>query len=371
MQRPPLTRFYDYPVTAGIGILAIILTFGAMSRATTEPFAMSALAFEHEPWRLLTSALPHGGIGHLVFNVMWLWIFGTALEDTYGKLPTLACIIVLAAGSAMLEYAVMRGGIGLSGVGYGMFGMLLVIGRFEPRLRGVVTRQTALWFAGWFVFCIVATETGIMNVANVAHGGGWVLGMLLGLALAPTQRIRRIAGAVGLVTLLAGGFLGATVLRPVVNLASDGGNDSARLGFEALGAERTGEAILRLRRAVEISPDLAWAWYNLGVALQTEDEPASLAAFRRASAIEPDDAKYRSALADKLLVAAVQAQEKPELELAARLYEECLVVGGDKQEILVVLAGIYDQLARVTDAANARARASKLAAPAPGVPASP
>ena len=40
--------------------------------------------------RLLTSALPHGGIVHLLFNVIWLWIFGTAIEAVWGPVRTLA-----------------------------------------------------------------------------------------------------------------------------------------------------------------------------------------------------------------------------------------------------------------------------------------
>ena len=60
----------------------------------------------------------------LAFNIYWLWVFGTLVEQVYGHLKTAAFIVLFALGSGSLEFALARGGVGLSGVGYGLFGLL-------------------------------------------------------------------------------------------------------------------------------------------------------------------------------------------------------------------------------------------------------
>ncbi len=35
-----------------------------------------------QAWRLVTSALLHGGWLHILFNAMWIWSLGRAIETT-------------------------------------------------------------------------------------------------------------------------------------------------------------------------------------------------------------------------------------------------------------------------------------------------
>src|SRR5689334_1332419 len=58
-----------------------------------------------EPWRLLTSALPHLGILHLVFNLYWLVFLGTAVETSFGSPKTLGLFALMAAASASWQMA--------------------------------------------------------------------------------------------------------------------------------------------------------------------------------------------------------------------------------------------------------------------------
>ncbi len=39
---------------------------------------------EYALWQPLTYMFLHGGIGHLLFNMLALWMFGTDLERTWG-----------------------------------------------------------------------------------------------------------------------------------------------------------------------------------------------------------------------------------------------------------------------------------------------
>lgn len=128
---PPLSRLPAYPVTGGVGLLATAVTLlVAAGRWDLARFEVNPLAVTREPWRLVISALPHmldlgrGDVFHLPFNLYWLWLFGTVIEDVYGHVKTFALFLLLAAGSQLAEYALFRGGIGLSGVTYGLFGLL-------------------------------------------------------------------------------------------------------------------------------------------------------------------------------------------------------------------------------------------------------
>jgi membrane associated rhomboid family serine protease len=123
MLRPPKwTEFARYPVIAGTAILAIGITIAWWSKVDISPLFESAMIRRGELWRLLTSIFPHSGMIHLAFNIYWLWTFGALIEREFGHLKTVALIVLFSVGSGALEFAFARGGIGLSGVGYGMFG---------------------------------------------------------------------------------------------------------------------------------------------------------------------------------------------------------------------------------------------------------
>ena len=102
-------------------------------------------------------------------------------------------VLLFAAGSSAADYAVSFGGIGLSGVIYGLFGLLWVLSRYNPD-RGAVDPNTDVVFTAWFFLCIVLTYTGSMNVANVAHGAGTAWAAPWSMAIA-RRRQRLLWGA--------------------------------------------------------------------------------------------------------------------------------------------------------------------------------
>ncbi|HUJ60967.1 MAG TPA: rhomboid family intramembrane serine protease [Kofleriaceae bacterium] len=284
---PPLSHFVRYPVTAGVAIIAIAVTIMTKTGRSLDAIDMNVLAFEGQPWRILTCAFPHGDLLHILFNLLWLWTFGTMLEQVWGPVRTFAIFVLFQVGSTLAEYALFSGGIGLSGIGYGLFGLLVVLARRDRRFVDAMDRRTIAIFAGWFVLCIVLTFTHVMNVGNVAHGMGAVLGVLLGFVLSARRAATRIASGAATAVLLVGSFAGATIYRPYVNLSAEGGLDSARLGYDLLGTGDDAEAVRHLRRALEISPNDAESWHNLGVGLERlGDDLGTIAAFRHALELE-------------------------------------------------------------------------------------
>jgi membrane associated rhomboid family serine protease len=301
---PPLTDLPRFPIVGGTALLAAGVT-AAYQGWLGPKVDISviregpAIIEKWELWRLVTPVLPHGGPLHLIFNVIWLWNLGAVVEETFGHARTLAIVLLLALGSCAAEYALFYGGVGLSGVVYGLFGMLWVLDRRDERFRGAMDRGTALFMVGWFFLCIVTTAAGVMDVANVAHGVGAVLGALLGFAIAPRQRIVRILGAAALVLLVGASVAGALFGRPWVNVTkTERGYELARLGARDLEKNRDEDAVRRLRQAVRADEEQDWAWYNLGVAytrLGMYEEAAH--AFERAAQLDSNDPDYAGAAA--------------------------------------------------------------------------
>lgn len=331
MRRPPsVSKFVNYPVTAAVAALAIGVTLLTYRAGSVDPVRMSVRAFEGQPWRLVTSALPHADVLHLAFNLYWLWVFGTLVEEVFGPVRTLVIFVVLQVGAIAAEYAILDGGIGLSGIGFGLVSMVWMLGRprGEARFRGAADNRVLGMFGAWFVFCVVTTILDVYPVANIAHGMGFILGLLAGVALASGRPPRqRAVAAVVLAILVAASLVGASWLRPRVNLSSTGGLDHAELGYEALEAGDLHEAIVRYRAALAYDGDDTTSLYDLGIALERSGElPGALAQYRRAHALDPHDARYTAAVHAALIDAGLVAYGRSDFIGALRLYREALLV---------------------------------------------
>jgi membrane associated rhomboid family serine protease len=218
---PSLTEFSRYPVTAGTAMLAIGITIAWWAKMDVSSLFESAMIRRGELWRLVTCIFPHLSIWHLAFNIYWLWVFGTLIEQLYGHLKTAALILLFAIGSSAFEFALSSGGVGLSGVGYGLFGLLWILSKRDERFHDAIDSRTIQLFVGWFFICIFTTVTNIIPVANIAHGAGAVLGVLTGFALTLPRFRLSILAAMGSILLF--GLWAATLGRPRVNLSASGG----------------------------------------------------------------------------------------------------------------------------------------------------
>jgi hypothetical protein len=146
-------------------------------------------------------------------------------------------------------------------------------------------------FVGWFLLCILLTVTGVMPVANVAHGVGALLGMLLGFAICGRRQVQRecIAG-IAVVVLI--GLLGSTVYYPALNFSESAEEQAA---ITALDNHDAARGMKLLERAVKLRHAPATAWYNLGVAyLRTGQYDAAFAALEHAASMPDADDHMRS-----------------------------------------------------------------------------
>src|SRR4051812_5856502 len=175
----------------------------ALQRLSLDRFDVAPIAFQREPWRLFLSIFPHIGFFHLLFNVYWLWVLGTVLEEVYGHARTAALVVLFAVVSMAAEFALFDGGVGLSGVNYGLVGLLWVLSKRDRRFVDAMDQRTVNLMVAWFFFCIALTVTKVEPIANVAHGMGALLGVLVGLIIAEKRAAFRALAGLGLAVVIA------------------------------------------------------------------------------------------------------------------------------------------------------------------------
>jgi membrane associated rhomboid family serine protease len=292
---PKWSEVPKYPVVAGVALLAIGVTVAWWAKVDVSPLFESAEIRRGQLWRLVTSIFPHLDILHLAFNLYWLWILGTVVERVYGHGKTVLLILLFAVGSNSLDFALDQGGVGLSGVGYGLFGLLCVLSEHDERFRGALDRRTVKLFVGWFFICVLTTVTHTFVVANVAHGAGAVLGALTGLAI--TLPSRRVSLVASISAILLFGLWGVTLGRTIVNLSGKAGFEEGKWGYDALMANQNQKAVRWLRDAAKLQPKVPAYWFDLGIAYERlGNMPAATAAYRRAQELNANDPEYSEPL---------------------------------------------------------------------------
>jgi len=292
---PSWKELPKYPVIVGISILAIGTTVAWWSKVDISPLFETAMIRRGQFWRLVANILPHTDILHLAFNIYWFWVFGTLVEEVFGHLKTAILIFLLALGSGAMEFALADGGVGLSGVGYGLFGLLWFLPSRDDRFHGAVDQRTVRLFVGWFLLCIATTILRIFPVANIAHAAGAVLGLLIGAVIVVPQR--RLAAVSAIAVIIGFGFWGSTLGRPRINLSPRSGYEEGKWGYDALLADRNNEAVRWFRDATTYRPKLPLYWFDLGIAYQRlGNTKSALIAYQRAQELEPSNAKYSEAV---------------------------------------------------------------------------
>jgi membrane associated rhomboid family serine protease len=139
------------------------------------------------PWQVVSYAFLHGGVFHLFFNMLGLWMFGSELERLWGERRYLLFLLagVLAAAVAQLLVTWMAGSrvptVGASG---GLFALLLAFGMLFPNRTIVPLFPPIPMKARTFVIFFGALELLLgsidrSGVAHFAHLGGMVGGFLM------------------------------------------------------------------------------------------------------------------------------------------------------------------------------------------------
>lgn len=186
-------------------ILINVGIFASYYTLLSNPVAISNFFFQwglvprlSSPPTYLTSMFLHGGIMHLVGNMVFLWVFGDNLEDQMGHLGFLLFYLAAGLAAAFAQVASSPDSVvpmvGASGAIAGVMGGYLLL---FPRARVDVLLFLVIFLrifpmpawivlAGWFGVQLVQgsmTPTDMGGVAYWAHAGGFAAGLLMTIPL--------------------------------------------------------------------------------------------------------------------------------------------------------------------------------------------
>jgi len=150
-------------------------------------------------WTLLSYAFLHAGFMHIFGNMLFLWVFGTAVEDKLGRVGFAALYIAGAVAAGGLHAMFQDNPVlGASGAVAAVTGAFLV---FFPR----VDIKVLLFFliigvysipAWFFIVFAIAKDflfagLGMGGVAYLAHIGGYLLGFTAAMTLLASGIVAR------------------------------------------------------------------------------------------------------------------------------------------------------------------------------------
>lgn len=169
-------------------------------------------------WTLVSATYLHGGILHLVFNLMALRQIAPWVNQEFG--PSRMFIIYTLGGVGGFLVSFLAGvpfTIGASAAICGLIGALLYYGKSRGGTYGAaVFREVSGWVIGLVLFGLM-----LPGINNWGHGGGIVSGIFLGMLLGYEERGREtlfhrllaLACAVVTVAILGWAAISALLIR--------------------------------------------------------------------------------------------------------------------------------------------------------------
>jgi membrane associated rhomboid family serine protease len=141
-------------------------------------------------WQLATYMFLHGGVFHIVFNMLALWMFGAELERTWGTRYFLKFYFVTGIGAAVLtvlfsmlpfEFARQLQDVNIIGASGAIYGLLLAYAIYFPERPILlivfwVPARLCVTILGAIAVFASLSEAG--GVANATHLGGLLVGYL-------------------------------------------------------------------------------------------------------------------------------------------------------------------------------------------------
>ena len=135
-------------------------------------------------WQPVTYMFLHGGIFHLLFNMLVLWMFGATLESTWGPRRFLTFYFVCGAGAGLLNAVVTPGSpvptVGSSGA---VYGLLMAFGILFPDqliyIWGIFPVRAKYFVIGMGLVELLAATSAVQSgIAHFVHLGGMLFGLV-------------------------------------------------------------------------------------------------------------------------------------------------------------------------------------------------
>lgn len=187
---------YIWEERLGLDMSDAFNAFGFVPKALMSPQFVSQDDIPHLPATatIVTSMFLHGGVWHLIGNMIYLLIFGNNIEDAMGHARFLLFYLLSGVAAAMsmafMDPASSIPMVGASGAISGVLGAYMLI---YPKAKVTVIvpigiifypfRIAAVWVVGaWFAMQLLSAATSTPDSPGVAwwaHVGGFLAGMAL------------------------------------------------------------------------------------------------------------------------------------------------------------------------------------------------
>lgn len=159
-------------------------------------------------WTLFTAIYLHGGLLHILFNVLWIRQLGPEVGNLFG--PARYFIIFTTGGVVGFFLSNAVSGyptLGASGSIFGLLAALIVYGRSQKTsFAALMTRQIWQWAIMLFIFGFL-----MQGVNNWAHFGGFAGGWIASRLLVSSARWREgrltVVAALLLLMITGAGFV--------------------------------------------------------------------------------------------------------------------------------------------------------------------
>ena len=181
MGLPPVTQWLLIANIAGFLLIDPLSVFALWPPGNFES--------NFEPWQLVTYSFLHGGLAHIFFNMLALYMFGGEIERLFGsRFYTqyyFACVVAAALCHLIVTALMGAPQVPMVGASGGIYGLLLAFGIYCPHRRVMLLFPPIPMPARIFVFGFAALELllGITQtaagVAHFAHLGGMLGGWLM------------------------------------------------------------------------------------------------------------------------------------------------------------------------------------------------
>ena len=162
-------------------IINVLMFVGTMAIGNGQLFySLFALYFPKndlfQPWQIVTHMFMHGGFSHILFNMFALWMFGTAVEQVFGKKKFIFFYISAGIGAALLQlgyyYFKFNSGMDLlssSGINQAEILETLNQGKYNTGWETVLNQAQLQSFITSFNSSMVGASGAIMGIL-VAYG---------------------------------------------------------------------------------------------------------------------------------------------------------------------------------------------------------
>lgn len=160
-------------LVANIGVFFVQMTMPAL---TNQLDFVPAFVLR-QPWTVFTYMFLHGGIGHLFFNMLGLFFFGTRVESRIGSNRFIGLYLISGVAGAVLHFFFARGSpvVGASGA---VLGVMFAYARYWPHdqilIWGIIPVEARVLVIITTVIALFSGFGGSRGgVADFAHLGGF------------------------------------------------------------------------------------------------------------------------------------------------------------------------------------------------------